>query len=48
MAFDENRRQALIKTAARARVSPDMDYDEAAILSDAAATRLLEFMRIKG
>jgi hypothetical protein len=48
MANAEKRREALIKAAALARVSPGQDCDEAAITADAAATHLLEFMRING
>jgi len=43
-----NRRAALIKAAALARVRPGADYDEGAITSDAAAEHLLDFMYRNG
>ena len=48
MALEEERREALIKAAALARVRPGLDYDETAVAADAAAAHLLDFMRQKG
>jgi len=45
---EEDRREALIRASKLARVSPGLDYDEAAIAADAAATHLLDFMRREG
>ncbi|RJO62130.1 MAG: hypothetical protein C4542_04990, partial [Dehalococcoidia bacterium] len=46
--LQEERREALIRAAQLARVSPGLDYDEAAVAADAAAAHLLEFMRLNG
>ena len=44
----EDRREALVKAAKIAHVSPGLDYDEAAVAADAGAALLLDFMRRNG
>ena len=44
----EDRREALIKAAGIARVRPGVDYEEAAVAADSAASHLLDFMRRNG
>ena len=48
LSLQEARREALIRAAKLARVSPGLDCDEAAIAADAAAAHLLDFMRREG